>query len=263
MRVGRLTKAHGLKGGIKLELYTDDPDRRFVPGAAFQLQVPTSSPWHGKTIELRELRWYNTHAVAFFKDVPDRTVAESLIKAILWVNQDATELPVEDDAWYDHQLVGLAVERDGVRVGTIARVDHLPAQDLLVVKTDDDEVLVPFVKAIVTRVDIAAGVVTVDPPVGLFEEPPADDPEPAPTEPQADDPAHADGAAAAGSGDGAAAGGSGESGAAGDLADGDGGAAGDPAGGAGDGGAAGDPADGAGAAASDSSDSESDRGTPH
>ena len=56
LRVGRLTKAHGLKGAIKLELYTDDPERRFVPGAEFSLQVPESSPWHGKRLKLRELR---------------------------------------------------------------------------------------------------------------------------------------------------------------------------------------------------------------
>ena len=171
LRVGRLLKAHGLKGAIKLELYTDDPERRFVPGAVFSLQVPTSSPWHGKTLELTELRWYNTHPVGFFKDVADRTQAESLVKAILWIDQDATELPEEEDAWYDHQLVGLAALRDGERVGVVARVDHLPAQDLLAVKLPDDrEVLVPFVKAIVPAVDLAAGTVTITPPEGLFEE---------------------------------------------------------------------------------------------
>jgi len=174
LRVGRLTKAHGLKGAIKVELYTDDPDRRFMPGAVFTLQVPTSSPWHGKTLELAELRWYNTHPVAFFVGVADRSAAETLLKAILWVDQDVTELPAEDDAWFDHQLVGLAVLRDGERVGTVARVDHLPAQDLLAVATDAGEVLVPFVKAIVPAVDIAAGTVTVTPPTGLFEEIPDD-----------------------------------------------------------------------------------------
>jgi 16S rRNA processing protein RimM len=173
--VGRLVKAHGLKGALKLELYTDDPARRFTPGATFTLQVPTTSPWHGKSLELVELRWYNTHAVAFFKDVVDRTAAESLVKAILWVEQDAEELPVEEDAWYDHQLVGLAVVREGVRVGTVIRVDHLPAQDLLTVSTDAGEVLVPFVKAIVPNVDIEAGTLTVTPPPGLFEQLPDDD----------------------------------------------------------------------------------------
>jgi 16S rRNA processing protein RimM len=139
--------------------------------------VPTSSPWHGKTLELEELKWYNSHPVAFFKGIGDRTTAESAIKAILWVDQDLTEESGEDDAWFDHQLVGLTVLRDGVKVGTVARVDHLPAQDLIAVKvpTSDDEVLVPFVKAIVTNVDVKAGTMTVDPPIGLFEELPDDE----------------------------------------------------------------------------------------
>ncbi|QEE61618.1 ribosome maturation factor RimM [Salinibacterium sp. dk2585] len=179
LRVGRLTKAHGLKGAIKLELYTDDPARRFVPGAVFTLQVPTTSPWHGKTLELAELRWYNAHPVAFFKGVPDRTTAESLLKAILWIDQDLEQESGEEDAWFDHQLVGLSVVRDGTVIGRIARVEHMPAQDLLHVETDSGDVLVPFVKAIVPSVDIAAGTVTVTPPAGLFEELPDDEPAPA------------------------------------------------------------------------------------
>jgi len=169
-RVGRLTKAHGLKGAIKIELYTDDPARRFVPGAKFSLQVPDSSPWRGKTLELIELKWYNSHPVAFFKNVPDRTVAESLLKAILWIDTDPTEDSGEEDAWFDHQLVGLRVFRDGVQVGTVSHIDHFPAQDLLTVETDGSNVLVPFVKAIVSAVDIEAGTLTVTPPVGLFED---------------------------------------------------------------------------------------------
>ena len=177
LRVARLTKAHGLKGAIKLELYTDDPARRFTPGAVFTLQVPTSSPWHGKNLELIELKWYNSHPVAFFKDVPDRSVAESLIKAILWVDHDEAEVPDEEDAWFDHQLVGLKVIRDGAEVGTVSQIDHFPAQDLLTVATASGDVLVPFVKAIVTAVDVKAGTLTVDPPLGLFEELPDDEPE--------------------------------------------------------------------------------------
>ncbi|AWB95777.1 ribosome maturation factor RimM [Agromyces badenianii] len=169
LRVGRLLKAHGLKGAIKVELYTDDPARRFVPGAEFSLQVPDSSPWHGKNLVLRELRWYNGHAVGFFDGVDDRTAAEGLAKAILWVTHVEEEAP-EDDAWYDHQLIGLAVVRDGERIGEVAHVDHLPAQDLLIVKTRGGEVMVPFVSAIVPEVDLAAGTLTVTPPPGLFEE---------------------------------------------------------------------------------------------
>jgi 16S rRNA processing protein RimM len=184
LRVGRLTKAHGLKGAIKLELFTDDPGRRFVPGAVFTLQVPTSSPWHGKTIELVELRWYNQHAVGFFKGVPDREAAETLAKAILWIDQDSAEQTDEEDAWYDHQLVGLAVVRDGVQIGTLTRLEHLPAQDLLIVKTANGEVMIPFVKAIVPSVDVKAGIITITPPPGLLEELPDE-----PDEPDTDEPA--------------------------------------------------------------------------
>ena len=196
LRVGRLVKAHGLKGAFKLELYTDDPDGRFVPGAVFTLQVPESSPWHGKTVTVREFRWMNSHPVVFFEDVEDRTGAESMVRAILWVDQDENP-SAEEDAWYDHQLVGLTVLRDGTDVGRVVRVDHLPAQDLLVVRTHeaDAEILVPFVSAIVPDVDVAAGTVTVTPPAGLFEELPGDgdDHEPSTSDEDDDD---ADAAAA-------------------------------------------------------------------
>lgn len=179
LRVGRLTKAHGLKGALKLELFTDEPERRFVPGATFTLQVPTSSPWHGKTIELTELRWYNSHAVGFFVGIDDREAAETLVRAILWVDHDLTEVPAESDAWYDHQLVGLRALRGGTEVGRVVRVEHFPAQDLLAIDTGSGEVLVPFVSAIVPTVDIAAGTVTLTPPPGLFEDLPDDEPKPA------------------------------------------------------------------------------------
>lgn len=169
LRVGRLLKAHGLKGAIKLELYTDDPDSRFVPGTVYTLQVPTDSPWFGRTLTLTELRWYNASPVVFFDGVVDRDAAESLAKAILWV-EDVDARPEEDDAWYDHQLVGLTARRDGVAVGTVVRVDHMPAQDLVIIESDGREVMVPFVKAIVTNVNIAAGVMDLNPPTGLFED---------------------------------------------------------------------------------------------
>jgi 16S rRNA processing protein RimM len=177
LRVGRLLKAHGLKGAIKLELYTDDPALRFVAGSVYTLQVPEESPWMGKTVTLKELKWYNDQAVVFLEGIDDRDAAESLVKAILWVDEDHDSRPVEEDAWYDYQLIGLTVRRNGLAVGTISRVDHFPSQDLLIVDTGDSEVLVPFVKAIVTGVDIESGTMDIDPPIGLFEEPVDDEPE--------------------------------------------------------------------------------------
>ena len=168
LRVGRLVKAHGLKGALKLELYTDNPERRFHTGATFTLQVPEASPWHGKDVTVREYRVMNGNPVVFFEDVDDREGAETLVRAILWIDQDNDE--VEENAWFDHQLVGLDVVRDDTVVGRVMRVDHFPAQDLLIVKSGEREIMVPFVQAIVPSVDVAAGRLIVTPPAGLFEE---------------------------------------------------------------------------------------------
>lgn len=169
LRVGRLVKAHGLKGALKLELYTDSPDQRFKPGQVLELQVPESSEWFGKTITVSELRFYNQSPVLFLEGITDRSQAESLIKAILLIETDQDVLPEEPEAWYDHQLVGLNAMVGSELVGHISRVDHLPAQDLLAVETAKGEVLVPFVKQIVPEVNLAKKQVVLTPPEGLFE----------------------------------------------------------------------------------------------
>jgi 16S rRNA processing protein RimM len=169
LRVGRLVKAHGLKGAIKLELYTDSPSERFKPGQILELQVPERSQWFGKTITVLELRFYNQAPVLFIEGIDDRSKAETLIKAILLIETEADVLPEEPEAWYDHQLVGLKALVGTASVGTVIRVDHLPAQDLLAIETANGEVLVPFVKQIVPEVDIKSGQLLLTPPDGLFE----------------------------------------------------------------------------------------------
>ena len=169
LRVGRLVKAHGLKGALKLELYTDSPDQRFRAGQELELQVPETSEWFGKTVKVAELRFYNQSPVLFLEGIQDRSQAETLVKAILLIETDPEQLPEDPEAWYDHQLVGLKALVGEEVVGKVIRVDHLPAQDLLAIETSSGEVLVPFVKQIVPSVDIKTGQVVLTPPAGLFE----------------------------------------------------------------------------------------------
>jgi 16S rRNA processing protein RimM len=169
LRVGRLVKAHGLKGALKLELYTDSPDQRFRAGQELELQVPETSEWFGKTVKVAELRFYNQSPVLFLEGIQDRSQAETLVKAILLIETDLEQLPEDPEAWYDHQLVGLTALVGEEVVGKVIRVDHLPAQDLLAIETSNGEVLVPFVKQIVPSVDIQKGQIVLTPPAGLFE----------------------------------------------------------------------------------------------
>lgn len=167
-----MLKAHGLKGAFKLELYTDTPQERFSPGSELELQVPQDSPWHGKTVVVKELRWHNQVPFLLLEGIETRSQAESLVRAILLIHKPLDELPSEPETWYDHQLVGLKVVRDGVQIGTVKRVDHLPAQDILVLTIADREVLLPFVSQFVPEVRLETGELVIQPPGGLLEDSP-------------------------------------------------------------------------------------------
>jgi 16S rRNA processing protein RimM len=136
-----------------------------VPGAVFTLQVPESSPWHGKTVTVREFRWMNSTRSS--SSTTSTTGAESMVRAILWVDQDESP-SAEDDAWYDHQLVvstSCAMAR--CRPSRPRRPPACAGSPRRA-HSGHDEILVPFVSAIVPEVDVA-GTVTVTPPAGLFE----------------------------------------------------------------------------------------------
>jgi 16S rRNA processing protein RimM len=170
--VARIGRPQGLRGEVSVEVRTDDPARRFVVGAELHTDPPAAGP-----LTLASVRDQSGRTILRFEGIDDRSAAEGLRGVLLVVEtaDDSSERSSSPDEWYDHELVGLsAVDRHGAPLGTVVRLEHLPAQDLLVVRTDTGEdVLVPFVSALVPEVDPAGGRVLIDPPGGLFE--PAED----------------------------------------------------------------------------------------
>ena len=163
--VGRIGRAHGVKGDVLVEPFTDEPDTRFAPGqqlhASNDQLLTVSTHW-----------WHSGKLVVRFSGVNDRAAAESIRGLELQADIDPDERPMDPDEYYDRQLIGLnAVLVDGTDVGTVTEVVHLPAQDLLAVHTlADREVLIPFVGAIVPEVDLAGGRIVLTPPPGLIDE---------------------------------------------------------------------------------------------
>ena len=161
--VGRIGRAQGLRGEVRLEVRTDEPEARFAPGAV----LATDS---GRELVVARLRTQGNSWVVAFEGVADRTAAEQLSGLMLYADA-ITDAPDEPDTFYDHQLVGLSVrDADGSELGTVSEVVHLPGHDLLAVDHDGREVLVPFVREITVDIDLDAGVVVVDPPAGLFDD---------------------------------------------------------------------------------------------
>ena len=165
--VGRIGRAHGLRGDVAVDVRTDDPELRFAAGTVLLTDPPAVGP-----LTVESGKAHSGRLLLRFAGVADRTAAEALRGTLLVVDVDPDERPEDPDEFYDHQLVGLRVRTlDLVDVGEVADVLHLPAQDVLAVRREDGaEVLVPFVAAIVPVVDLDAGQVLVDPPAGLLED---------------------------------------------------------------------------------------------
>jgi len=170
--VGRIGRAHGIRGEVGVEVRTDDPDLRFADGA----QLATDPPERGP-LTVVATRWHSGRLLVRFKGLDDRTAAENMRGTMLVIEVDESERPQDPDEFYDHQLVGLRViTTAGDEVGEVAEVLHLPAQDVLAIKrTDGVEVLVPFVQVLVPVVDLDRGNVTVDPRPGLLDPEAADE----------------------------------------------------------------------------------------
>jgi 16S rRNA processing protein RimM len=102
--------------------------------------------------------------------VADRSAADSMRGTLFVV--DSVDLPPieEPDEFYDHQLEGLqVVTTTGTPVGSVAEVLHTAAGELLSVRSEAGEILVPFVSAIVTSVSLTDRTIEIDPPEGLLE----------------------------------------------------------------------------------------------
>lgn len=166
--VARVGKPHGIRGEVTVQLHTDDPAGRFIPGRVLPTRAASGSGTP-KTLTVRSARDHNGIWLLGFEEIPDRTGAEGLRGALLLLPADAPE--VEDDAWYAEDLVGLRAERpDGRLIGTVTGLVVGAAQDRLVLDlASGGTAEVPFVRALVPVVDVPGGRVVIDPPEGLLE----------------------------------------------------------------------------------------------
>ncbi len=162
--VGKVGRAHGIRGDVSIDLSTDEPGRRFFAGAVVKLAS-------GRELTVEKTIWQRGRLLVSFAGYPDRTAVEKLTGEVLSAQVPASELPSEDDEYFDRQLVGLTVlDHLGEEAGTVRDVLHLPSQDLLDVTTENGSRLIPFVRALVPAVDLEAGTCQLADVPGLLED---------------------------------------------------------------------------------------------
>lgn len=156
--VGVIAGAHGLRGLLRVRPFTDTPEDVAAYG-------PVETEDGTRTLTLSVANRVGKGLVLVRADgIADRTAAEALKGARLYVSRECLPAPEEDEFYYS-DLIGLAaVTGDGVEVGRIRAVHEYGAGDSLEIAGADGSVAtIPFTRAAVPQVDIAGGRVVIDP----------------------------------------------------------------------------------------------------
>lgn len=151
--VGRVTRPHGVRGEVAVELHTETPER-FAAGALLRLEDDT-------TLTVSSARPHAGRLLVTFEGIGDRDAAGGLRGAYLFV--DAADLPsLPEGSYWPHELEGCeVVTEEGRELGTVAEVLAGPANDVWAVEGSDGRRLVPAVRDVVVSVDVRAGRVVV------------------------------------------------------------------------------------------------------
>jgi 16S rRNA processing protein RimM len=170
--VGRVRKAHGIRGDLVVEPISDEPDAIFAPGRRVIAGTPAGDP----TKDRRELHIststpFKGGFIIHFDEIDDRTIAETWRDRFLLVPADELQ-PLGENEVYVHELPGMRVELEsGEIVGAVIATYELPQGLTLDVSRGEDEkksVLIPYDR-IVVAIDRDARVIRIDPPLGLLE----------------------------------------------------------------------------------------------
>jgi 16S rRNA processing protein RimM len=172
--VGRVRKAHGIRGEVVVEVITDEPDAVFASGRRVLAGTATGDLAPNRLeLHIGSTRSFNEGLLVGFAEVPDRNAAESWRGRYLLLPADELPAPDENEV-YVHDLVGMRVElAGGQSVGTVEEIYELPQGLAIDVRRtaprETETVMIPYDDRTVASVDKAARVIVVTPPEGLLE----------------------------------------------------------------------------------------------
>ena len=164
--VGRVARAHGLRGDVVINPETDFPDSRFRVGSVV---YRSAGGGRAETLRVATVRFHRGRPIVRFEGIDSIDEAEPLAGLELRIPVAALEaLPA--GSFYRHDLTGCRVEtRSGEVVGQVDHVEGVAETSRLVIATDEGEVLVPLAAEICVRIDIGQKVIVIEPPEGLLD----------------------------------------------------------------------------------------------
>jgi len=164
LAIGRVVRAHGVRGEISVAVLTDFPER-------FESLewVYVGNEFEAQPFRLEKHRWHKKNVLLTLSDITDRTQAEQLQGQFIQIPIDEA-VPLPDGDYYLYQLVGLQViTSTGELLGTIDHIIETGANDVYVVKNEaQEELLIPAIADVVKSVDLDKGQIIIELLDGLF-----------------------------------------------------------------------------------------------
>lgn len=163
LAVGRIVRPHGLRGGLVVESSGSQlaglskGDRVLVGDELMEVVVEYVRPHQGRYL-------------VGLRDIHDRTESEALRGLDIYIPLDQAH-PLEDNAYYHWQVVGVAVETtEGRDLGRVSEIIETGANDVFVVRGEDGrEHLIPAIESVVVKIDVEAGKMVIRPMPGLLD----------------------------------------------------------------------------------------------
>jgi 16S rRNA processing protein RimM len=156
LAIGKVVRAHGLRGELSMAILTEFPERFKTTEWVY-----LGNEYEATAYRLQSYRWHQDNILLTLAGVTDRTQAEALRGQFVQVPlAEATPLPA--GSYYLYQLIGLQVKTvTGEILGTITNVLETGANDVYIVKHNDQELLLPAIPDVVKHVDLTEQVMIV------------------------------------------------------------------------------------------------------
>jgi 16S rRNA processing protein RimM len=170
--VGRVRRAHGIRGELVIEPLTDAPDAVFAPGRRVFAGTVNGDPApDGRELVVEESRPFKGGGwIVAFLGLDDRNEAELWRQRYVLAPPEELE-PAGDGEVYVHDLLGMTVVHATSleHIGEVTDVYEVPQGLMLDVRRTNDTVLVPFRAEVITHIDHDGRRLLIDPPEGLFD----------------------------------------------------------------------------------------------
>lgn len=154
--IGFITRPHGVRGEIAVEVLTDFPERFDTIETVYLGDSLEAEAW-----QVTAARWHKDRVLLSLQGCEDRTTAEQLRGLLVQIPIEEA-MPLPEDEYYPHQLIGLdVVTVDGEELGRISDVLFTNANEIYVVIGPHGQILLPAIADVVDRVDLGAGQIVV------------------------------------------------------------------------------------------------------